>query len=69
MRPRVATWLAWSLGGLSIAMFVAGVAFTILSLLAAQPSGAGDLGEIAGGLLIFMPFLAFPIVGVLIASR
>jgi hypothetical protein len=26
MRRRVAVWLAWSLGGLSVAMFVGGVA-------------------------------------------
>ena len=65
MNARAATWLAWSLGGLSVAMFVAGVAFTILSLLAGvdRPSGT------VGGLVIFAPFLSFPIVGALIASR
>jgi len=65
VRSRFAPWLAWALGGLSVAMFVAGVAFTILSLIAgvARPSG------VVGGLAIFAPFLSFPIVGALIASR
>ncbi|MDQ3375340.1 MAG: hypothetical protein M3533_00375 [Actinomycetota bacterium] len=66
MRPRIATWLAWSLGGLSVAMFAAGAVFVLLSVTIAQPSGAwGAIGE----LLLFAPFLAFPIVGTLIASR
>jgi hypothetical protein len=63
VRPRAAFWLAWLLGGLSIAMFVAGVAFTILSLLAGAERGT------VGDLVRYVPFLAFPIVGVLIVSR
>jgi len=66
MSPRAASWwLAWSLGGLSVAMFVAGVAFTILSLIAGADRPSGTVGELA----IFAPFLSFPIVGALIASR
>ena len=65
MRPRAAFLLAWSFGGLSIAMFVAGVAFTILSLLAGADRPSGTVGD----LVRYVPFLAFPIVGALIASR
>src|SRR5215217_5787217 len=62
---RRAPWLAWSLGGLSVTMFFAGVAFTILSLLAGTDRPTATVGE----LVIFAPFLSFPIVGALIASR
>ncbi len=68
MRRRAATWLAWSLGGLCVAMFVIGVVFVLLSLSvrAGQPFSTSDA---VGGLLIFAPFLAFPVVGALVASR
>jgi hypothetical protein len=73
MRPRAASWLAWSLAGLSVAMFVAGAILTILSLYvtapAAQPSSDWGSGGAIGNLLILAPFLAFTIVGALIASR
>src|ERR671921_678204 len=59
VRRLVASWLAWSLGGLSVTMFFAGVAFTILSLLAGTDRPTGTVGE----LVIFAPFLSFPIVG------
>ena len=62
MSPRAASWLAWSLGGLSIIMFAAGFVFAVLS------SFVGGAG-VSGGFLIFMPFLAFPVVGALIASK
>jgi hypothetical protein len=65
VRRLVASRLAWSLGGLSVTMFFAGVAFTILSLLAGTDRPTGTVGE----LVIFAPFLSFPIVGALIASR
>src|SRR3712207_4170785 len=69
MSARAVTWLAWSLAGLSVVMFVATVALTISSLYlapATQPSSTkGTLGD----LLLFVPALAFPIVGALIASR
>ncbi len=55
-------WLAWSLGGLSVVMFAAGVAFALLS------SFVGGAG-LSGDFLIFVPFLAFPMVGALIASK
>jgi hypothetical protein len=65
MRSRAA-WLAWPLAGLSVAMFLATVAlyFFARSGQHVPPSGGGALAD----LLVFVPFLAFPIVGVLIAS-
>jgi hypothetical protein len=73
MSTRAVSWLAWSLAGLSGAMFVAGAILTILSLdvtaPAAQPSGDWGSGGAIGNLLILAPFLAFTIVGALIASR
>jgi signal transduction histidine kinase len=60
-------WLAWSLAGLSLAMFVAG-----LALYAAVASGQTSSGWGAEGIwtqLIFAPFLAFSVVGALIVSR
>jgi hypothetical protein len=73
MSSRAASWLAWSLAGLSGAMFVAGAILTVLSLYvtapAAQPSSDWGTGGAIGNLLILAPFLAFTIVGALIASR
>jgi hypothetical protein len=70
---RASSWLAWSLAGLSGAMFVAGAILTILSLYvtapAAQPFSDWGSGGAIGNLLILAPFLAFTIVGALIASR
>src|SRR5215208_4367537 len=70
---RASSWLAWSLAGLSGTMFVAGTILTILSLYftapAAQPSSDWGSGGAIGNLLIQAPFLAFTIVGALIASR
>ncbi|HET7273469.1 MAG TPA: hypothetical protein VFI90_20545 [Rubrobacter sp.] len=66
-RPRT-FWLAWLLGGLSVAMFVAGFAFALLSLGIAVPAVRTSAGGIAD-LLIFSPFLAFPIVGAMVASK
>ncbi len=67
MTRRVAPWLAWSLAGLSVAMFVGGVALYILARVAQSPGGSA--AEPIGKLLIYVPFLAFPIVGALVASR
>lgn len=65
----MAAWLAWALAGLSVAMFLASVALTVSSLYvgpAAQPSRPWGVVD---DLLLFVPFLAFPLVGALIASR
>jgi hypothetical protein len=67
MRRRKTFWLAWFLGGLSVAMFVAGLVLALLSLQIADPAGRTSAGGI-GDLVVFMPFMAFPIVGSLVAS-
>jgi hypothetical protein len=66
MSPRAASWLAWPLAGASVAMFVASVALYVLARSAQEALGSWDA---LGDLLVFVPFLAFPIVGALIASR
>src|SRR5215218_1214021 len=68
MSTRAAAWLAWSLGGLSLVMFVA--SFVLYFLLRAHqvPGSRGadlSVGALLGGGL----FLIFPLVGALIASR
>ena len=69
MNSRASSWLAWSLAGLSLTMFVAGVALTLLFLSgtpALQPSSSwSTVGALLGGGL----FLVFPLVGALIASK
>ena len=69
---RSASWLAWTLAALSVAMFLIGFALTISSLHAGPatqpPSDWGTSGPFSE-LVIFSPFLAFPLVGALIASR
>ena len=57
-----------------MAMFVVGAALTVSSLYvgeATQTSTSSDWGTAGslGILVIFLPFLAFPLVGALIASR
>ena len=66
MSRRVAVGLAWSLGGLSAAMFVAFAALAFLSVGAAGPFNASDA---VGQILTSVLFLAFPVVGALIAAR
>ena len=69
---RAVAWLAWSLAGLSVAMFLISVALTVPSLYSGPSTqGPGDWGTAGplSSLLIFFPFLAFPLVGALIASR
>jgi hypothetical protein len=65
LSTRTASWLAWSLAGLTVAIFAVAVVFAILTLIA-DPS---QLAETAGGFVIILPFFSFPVVGVLIASR
>ena len=66
MRTRAASWLAWSLAGLCVAMFVASV---VVYVLARSSQEAPTTGGALSNLLIYVPFLAFPLVGALIASR
>jgi hypothetical protein len=65
MNSRAASWLAWSLAGLSMAMFLASVALYVLARSAQSP---GDRVT-ASDMLTYVPILAFPLVGALIASR
>ena len=68
MRRRASFWLAWSLAGISGAMFAAGFVCAFLTLRVADPVKQVSSGGI-GQLLVYVPFLAFPIVGALIASK
>lgn len=61
---RFIPWFAWVLGGLCVAMFVAAVIFTLLTLLERGEPISG-----LGVLVIFVPFLAFPVVGALVGSK
>ena len=66
MSTRTASWLAWSLAGLCVAMFLASIVLHVLAHSSQEPTSTGDtLSE----LLIYVPFLAFPMVGALITSR
>jgi hypothetical protein len=70
MSRRTASWLAWSLAALSMVMFLASVAFFVLTR-AAQAEAPSSLVTSRSiiDLLVSVPFLAFPLVGALIASR
>jgi hypothetical protein len=65
---RAATWLAWSLAGLSLAMFLASAVLDVLLRSAQSLSTWVTVGSV-GDMLGFVSFLAFPVVGALIASR
>ncbi len=68
MRSHTAAWLAWSLAGVCVVAFAANVLLYFPVHAAPIPSSwDGNLG--AGGLLGEVLFLAFPVVGALIASR
>ena len=72
MSRRAASWLAWSLAGLSVAMFLASAALYFLDRSVQSPGYWVTPGTVIGELLGFVPFLAFvafPLVGTLIASR
>ena len=71
MSTRAASWLAWSLAGLSLAAFIADVVLYVLARSAHDAhstwgtAGAADVRFV----VLNVPFLTFPIVGSLIASR
>ncbi len=65
---RAYAWLAWWVAALSLAMLAASAALYVLALVVQSPGNrvtASNVSELLG----FLPFLAFPIVGALIASR
>ena len=68
MSTPAAAWLAWSLCALSLVMFVATVVLYVLTLSVQPPSTWGTEG-LSAVLIFLLPFLAFPVVGALIASR
>ncbi len=68
MSKRTASWLAWSLAGLSFAMFAATMAMYIPARSTEVPRPWGTGGD-SGQLIELLPFLTFPVVGALIASR
>ena len=67
-KTRASAWLAWSLAGLTLAMFVATIPLWFLARSADLPSSwRADVG--VGGLVGGAFFLAFPLIGALIASK
>jgi hypothetical protein len=68
MSRRTSAWLAWSLAGLSFALFAATIALYIPARSMQVPSPWGTGGD-SGQLISLRPFLAFPVVGALVASR
>jgi hypothetical protein len=65
---RVAFWLSWSLAAFSLVLFAASWVFYILTRAVEPPTTWGTGGDSA--VLVFLaPFLPFPLVGALIASR
>jgi hypothetical protein len=69
MSRRTATWLAWSLATLSLISCVATIGLYIATLPSQPPSSWGTGGVVSIILVFLLPFLAFPLVGALIASR
>ncbi len=68
MSTRASASLAWSLAALSVAMFLASVALFFLARSAQVPSSWSSNLTVSA-MLFSLPFLAFPLVGALIASR
>jgi hypothetical protein len=68
MSTRATSWLAWSLAALSVVLFLAAVVLQIATLPVRSP-GTWGTGGISTPLWAIVPFLPFPIVGALIASR
>jgi hypothetical protein len=60
--------LAWSLAGLSVAMFIGSVVLFFLTRVEQSP-GDRTTFDYLSRLFLYVPFLAFPIVGALVASR
>ncbi|HEX6709531.1 MAG TPA: hypothetical protein VF068_04305 [Rubrobacter sp.] len=65
---RVAVWLAWSLAALSVVLCAASVVLFFLSQ-SVQPPTTWGTGGNSAAFIFLVPFLPFPLVGALIASR
>jgi hypothetical protein len=68
MSARTAAWLAWSLAALSVAMFLASGVLYVLARTAQSLGNSITVGTISETVST-VGFLAFPIVGALVASR
>ena len=68
MSARAASRLAWSLAGLSLVLCAAAIVLLVATLPVQPPSSWGT-GGISVVLYVYLPFLAFPLVGALIAAR
>jgi hypothetical protein len=68
MSARATTWLACSLAALCVLVFLVALALQIATLPVRPPSSWG-IGGLSTPFWATMPFLPFPIVGALIASR
>ena len=60
--------MAWSLAGLSVAMFVGSVVLFVLTRVEQSPGDRTTVDDISR-LFLYVPFLAFPIVGAMVASK
>jgi hypothetical protein len=65
---RAAAWLAWALAGLCLAGFAATVVLYV-AIRPVMPPSAYGTGADSTVVIFVVPFLAFPLVGALIASR
>jgi hypothetical protein len=68
MSRRVAVGLAWSLAGLSVVMFVGSVVLFVFTRVEQSPGDRTAVDYISR-LFLYVPFLAFPVVGALVASK
>jgi len=68
MSNRTASWLAWSLAGLCVTLYVLSIPMFLLARSAHVPS-SWRVDLTLGGLLGGASFLIFPLVGAMIASR
>jgi hypothetical protein len=65
-----AAWLAWSLATLSLLLCVAGIGLYLATLpVVLQTPSSWGTGGLSAVLYVYLPFLAFPLVGALVASR
>ncbi len=68
MSVRASSWLAWSLAALSLLLCAASIVLYVAAGSVQPPSNWGTGGHSAV-LVLVLPFLAFPLVGALIASK
>jgi hypothetical protein len=62
MSRRTAAWLAWSFAALSLVLCSAAIGL-YLATLPVQPPSSWGTGGISAVLYVYLPFLAFPLVG------